>query len=407
MSSVLLSAEQICKRFGSVVAADDVSLSIQHGETLALVGESGSGKSTTGRLLLRLIEPDSGSLTFMDQDLLALGRHELRAMRRHMQMIFQDPYASLNPRMTVEDCIAEPLVIHKLASKQGLRSRVHELLELVGLRPDHSSRYPHEFSGGQRQRIGIARALAAEPRFIVCDEAISALDVSIQAQIVALLKDLQAELELTYLFIAHDLAMVRAIADRVAVMHSGSIVELGTCEQVFGEPKATYTQELLAAVPDPDKRDQLRVIAAKVSDCEALSELARASKAHWGYPAKWLDSWQQDLLVTPSDFDSDLIYEAVLGGKRLGFYRLQKTGAKREIKGFWVHPDFMGQGVGRRLFRHMRAQAQQAEAEAIHWEADPQAVAFYQRMGGVISGQKNYTLGDGTQRTLPTMTLKL
>ena len=243
---------------GLVRAVESVSLSINPGETFALVGESGCGKSTTGRLLLRLIEPTSGDIVYEGQNLARLPADELRAYRRHMQIIFQDPFGSLNPRMSVADIIAEPLVIHGIGDRASRTARVHELLRLVGLAPDYARRYPHEFSGGQRQRIGIARALALEPKFIVCDEPVSALDVSIQAQIINLMQDLQRRLGLTYLFISHNLAVVRQIADRVGVMYLGRIVEVAPTEELFARPRHPYTQALLSAVPqaDPDRPRQ-------------------------------------------------------------------------------------------------------------------------------------------------------
>jgi oligopeptide transport system ATP-binding protein len=234
-------------------AVNDVSFSIQQGETLGLVGESGCGKSTVGRTMLRLYEPTSGEVRIGGENIYELSGSELKAKRRDVQMIFQDPYASLNPRMTVSDIIGEALDIHKLVSSSAERkNRITELLELVGLNSDHATRYPHEFSGGQRQRIGIARALAVDPKFIVCDEPISALDVSIQAQVVNLLKELQARLGLTYLFIAHDLAMVKHISDRVAVMYLGKMAELATSEELFTSPLHPYTKALMSAIPIPD-----------------------------------------------------------------------------------------------------------------------------------------------------------
>jgi oligopeptide transport system ATP-binding protein len=237
-----------------VKAVDDVSFEIYAGETLGLVGESGSGKSTTGYCILQLLKPTEGSVHFLGQDLTKLGRNDLRRMRREMQIVFQDPYASLNPRMTVGDIVGEPLVVHDIGDRRLRRRSVERLLEVVGFNPDFINRYPHEFSGGQRQRIGIARALALNPRLIVCDEPVSALDVSIQAQILNLLKDLQAEFGLAYLFIAHDLAVVRTMSDRIAVMNRGKIVEMGPAEDVYTKPRDPYSQALLAAVPVPDPR---------------------------------------------------------------------------------------------------------------------------------------------------------
>jgi len=237
-----------------VRAVDDVSFEIREGETLGLVGESGSGKSTTGYCILQLLKPTSGSVRFQGEELTKLRREALRSMRRQMQIVFQDPYASLNPRMTIGDIVGEPLVVHSLGTRQRRRRTVEELLEVVGFNPDFINRYPHEFSGGQRQRIGIARALALNPRLIVCDEPVSALDVSIQAQILNLLKDLQREFFLSYLFIAHDLAVVKGMSDRIAVMHLGKIVEIGPADDVYTRPKDEYTKALLAAVPVPDPR---------------------------------------------------------------------------------------------------------------------------------------------------------
>ncbi len=235
---------------GSAVrAVDDVSFSVLPGEMFGLVGESGSGKTTTGRCVLRLIEPTSGAVRFRDTDVLALSPRDLRAARRHFQIVFQDPYSSLNPRMTVGAIVEEPLVIHAVGTKGDRRARVRELFDLVGLPADAVARYPHEFSGGQRQRIGLARAIALEPSFIVADEPVSALDVSVQAQVVNLLLDLQQRLGLTYLFIAHDLRLVRQVCHRVAVMYRGQIVEMGTAADVFDAPAHPYTRALLSAVP--------------------------------------------------------------------------------------------------------------------------------------------------------------
>jgi oligopeptide/dipeptide ABC transporter ATP-binding protein len=277
VSSSLLSVRDLVKHFpitrgvfgrtvGAVRAVDGISFDVKQGETLGLVGESGCGKTTAGRAILRLIEPTSGQVTFDGVDVLSLDPARLRALRRRMQIVFQDPFSSLNPRMTVGAIVREGLIIHELAEGAAAHARVKQLLEEVGLRPEYATQYPHEFSGGQRQRIGIARALAVEPRFIVCDEPVSALDVSVQAQVINLLQDLQRDRGLTYLFIAHDLSVVEHVATRVAVMYLGHIVELAAADALYADPLMPYTQALLSAVPipDPRKRKQRIVLTGDV-----------------------------------------------------------------------------------------------------------------------------------------------
>ncbi len=258
---VLLQVENLLKHFGPVRAVDGVSFTLDAGETLALVGESGCGKSTLGRCILRLIDPTSGCVRFWGRDVLGLNSEDLRLFRQQAQIVFQDPFASLNPRMTIGQAIAEPLLVHRLCARAEYPKRVGALLELVGLSPDCAGRYPHEFSGGQRQRVVIARALATGPRLIVADEPVSALDVSVQAQVLNLLQDLQQRLGVAYLFVAHNLAVVRHIAHRTAVMYLGKIVEIGPTASVFAHPRHPYTQALLSAVPVPDpERVRQRII---------------------------------------------------------------------------------------------------------------------------------------------------
>jgi oligopeptide transport system ATP-binding protein len=264
---------------GQVKAVDGVTFDIAEGETLGLVGESGSGKSTTGYCVIQLLKPTSGSVVFMGKELTDIGREDLRRMRREMQIVFQDPYSSLDPRMTVGGIVSEPLEVHGIGTRRSRTETVRKLLDIVGFNPNFTNRYPHEFSGGQRQRIGIARALALNPKLIVCDEPVSALDVSIQAQILNLLKDLQRDFGLTYLFISHDLAVVRTMSDRIAVMNQGKLVEIGDADQIYNEPKDEYTNALFTAVPVPDPRRQRERKAARArlkldrltADAEALT----------------------------------------------------------------------------------------------------------------------------------------
>ena len=271
----------LLRRGTTVPAVDDITFSINEGETFALVGESGSGKTTTGRCLLRLIEPTSGSVAFRGEDVLAFSGARMRQARRDMQIVFQDPYSSLNPRMRARQIVEEPLVIHRLGDKTARLARVAELFRLVGLDMAHLERYPHQFSGGQRQRIGLARALALNPSFLILDEPVSALDVSVQAQVVNLLLDLQQQLTLTYLFIAHDLRLVEHIADRAAVMYLGKIVETGPTAALFAAPQHPYTRALLSAIPiaDPDAHKQRIVLdPASINRAAPLREIAAG---HW------------------------------------------------------------------------------------------------------------------------------
>ena len=291
MTAPLLEVSHLVKRFvrggglltrGTAVAAvDDVSFSIGEGETFGLVGESGSGKTTTGRCILRLIEPTSGSVRFRGDDVLAFSRRRMREARRHMQVVFQDPYSSLNPRMRARQIVEEPLIIHRLGSRASRRERVAELFRLVGLDTAHLERYPHEFSGGQRQRIGLARALALNPSLVILDEPVSALDVSVQAQVINLLMDLQDQLRLTYLFIAHDLRLVQHICSSVAVMYLGRIVEMGPAASLFRAAQHPYTRALLSAVPvtDPDAPRQRIVLDPRSVDRDAA--LREIADQHW------------------------------------------------------------------------------------------------------------------------------
>jgi oligopeptide transport system ATP-binding protein len=254
------------RKTGEVKAVDDVSFYVRKGETLGIVGESGCGKSTTGRLLMRLIEASDGQIVFEDKEITKMSKTELRKVRRDIQMVFQDPYASLNPRHTVEQILEEPLIVHGIGTKEERRKRVREMLEVVGLSSYHAKRYPHQFSGGQRQRIGIAKALMTKPKLIIADEPVSALDVSIQAQVLNLMKDIQREFQLTYIFIAHDLGVVRHISDRVGVMYLGRLIELAESEELYEDPKHPYTKALLSAVPvpDPDIKKQTILIEGEL-----------------------------------------------------------------------------------------------------------------------------------------------
>jgi oligopeptide transport system ATP-binding protein len=287
----LLEVRHLVKEFGRshsllrkghiVRAVDDVSFSIDESETFGLVGESGSGKTTTGRCILRLVEPTSGEVRFRGEDVLSFSSARLRQARRDMQIVFQDPYSSLNPRMRVGAIVEEPLVIHRIGSKADRRARVEELFTLVGLDPDQLSRYPHQFSGGQRQRIGVARALALNPSLVIADEPVSALDVSVQAQVVNLLMDLQRQLKLTYLFIAHDLRLVRHICNRVAVMYLGKIVEMGPTEGLFEAPAHPYTRALLSAIPVPDPSAKRQRIVLDPTSFKREAPLREVAAGHF------------------------------------------------------------------------------------------------------------------------------
>jgi len=271
----------LLQRSRVVRAVDDVSFDVLEGETFGLVGESGSGKSTTGRCILRLIEPTSGEVRFRGKNLLALPREAMRLERRHLQIVFQDPYSSLNPRLKVRQIVEEPLIIHGIGDKASHRARVEELFGLVGLDPSHLDRFPHQFSGGQRQRIGLARALALEPSLIIADEPVSALDVSVQAQVVNLLMELQARLKLAYLFIAHDLRLVRQICDRVAVIYRGRIVELSEAERVFSQPRHDYTRALLSAIPLPDPARRPSRVPYDGAAFDRSLPLREVEPGHW------------------------------------------------------------------------------------------------------------------------------
>jgi len=269
-------------RAGTLVrAVDDVSFRIEAGEAFGLVGESGSGKTTTGRCMLRLIEPTSGAVRFENENILEFSRGRMRAARRRMQMVFQDPYSSLNPRMRARQIVEEPLIIHGLRHRGERRDRVEELFGLVGLNTQHLERYPHEFSGGQRQRIGLARALALSPSFLILDEPVSALDVSVQAQIINLLMDLRQQFNLTYLFIAHDLRLVEHICDRVAVMYLGKIVELGAARSLFAAPQHPYTRALLSAIPIPDPDASRQRVTLDAGSFQREAPLRQVAEGHW------------------------------------------------------------------------------------------------------------------------------
>jgi len=269
-------------RKGTLVqAVDDVSFTIEEGETFGLVGESGSGKTTTGRCMLRLIDPTSGEVRVRGENVLAFSRRRLREARRDMQIVFQDPYSSLNPRMRARQIVEEPLIIHSLGDRRARRERVAELFHLVGLDPTHLERYPHQFSGGQRQRIGLARALALSPSFVILDEPVSALDVSVQAQVVNLLMDLQQQLKLTYLFIAHDLRLVQHICSRVAVMYLGRLVEIGPAASLFAAPQHAYTRALLSAIPVPDPDAPRLRIVLDPEQVNREATLREVAAGHW------------------------------------------------------------------------------------------------------------------------------
>jgi len=301
---VLLQVRQLKKYFpvrsglfqrqvGSIRAVDDVDLELYPGESLGLVGESGSGKTTLGKSLLRLVEPTSGQILFDGQDVLRLSEREMRRYRAHMQMVFQDPYSSLNPRMKVKDIVGEPLIIHRQAKGARLEKRVRELIDLVGLMEDHLHRFPYEFSGGQRQRIGVARALALEPKLLVLDEPTSALDVSVQAQVLNLFLDLQKRLSLTYLFISHDLGVIRYICDRVAIMYLGRIVERASVEKIFEEPKHPYTRALLSAMPEPDPDHQGDEIVLQ-GEISTLAQEVRGCRFAPRCPLQFARCWEED-----------------------------------------------------------------------------------------------------------------
>ncbi|HJR59100.1 MAG TPA: ATP-binding cassette domain-containing protein [Vicinamibacterales bacterium] len=291
MTAPLLEVRHLTKEFtrqkgifgrGTPVrAVDDVTFEIAEGETFGLVGESGSGKTTTGRCILRLIEPTSGEVRFRNEDVLAFSKPRLREARRQMQIVFQDPYSSLNPRMRVRDIVEEPLIIHRIGTRAERRVRVGELFEIVGLDPSHLTRYPHQFSGGQRQRIGLARALALNPSLVIADEPVSALDVSVQAQVVNLLMDLQQRLNLTYLFIAHDLRLVRHICSRVAVMYLGRIVEMGETDAIFAAPAHPYTRALLSAIPVPDPNAPRMRVVLDPSSFSRTASLREVAPGHF------------------------------------------------------------------------------------------------------------------------------
>ena len=302
------------KRFSKrvVSAVNDISFEIYPGETFGLVGESGCGKSTTGRTIMRLTKPTAGKVFFQGKDVAEMSKHEIKDMRREMQFIFQDPYASLNPRMTIGEIVSEPMTIHGVGTKEERIERVRELLDVVGLNPEHINRYPHEFSGGQRQRVGIARAFALKPKLIICDEPVSALDVSIQAQILNLMQDLQKELDLTYMFITHDLSVVYHISDEIMVMYLGQVIEKAPTEKLFANPVHPYTQALLSAIPVPsihNRRERILMTGELTSPIDPLPECRFANRCRFA-TGKCRESEPQLREIEPGHFVSCFLCEA-------------------------------------------------------------------------------------------------